>query len=82
MDAFDKFLKIPEHSHGSDIAAVEAKLKGLKAIDKAHENPNKRPRQVLAELANQTSNVAVKLAQRPEGGLTRAIQRARAKDRD
>ena len=82
LDSSENFIKIPEHSHGSDIAGLEAKLKGLEAVKKARQNPNKRPRQVLAELSDQTPSIPEQLAQRSEAGLTKAIQRARAKDRD
>ena len=82
LDRHGNFVKVPEHSHGSNIAGLQAKLQGLDAIKKARLNPNKRPRQVLAELANQQSSVQVQLAQRSEAGLTRAIQRVWAKERE
>ena len=76
------FSKIPVHDHGSDIAGLEAKLQTLKAIDKARNNPNIPPRQILGELAAQPGGSETKLAQRTEGGITKAIQRARAKEKN
>jgi len=82
LNADQTFVRIPDHNHGSDIAGLEAKLQALDAIEKARKNPNIRPRQILGELAAQPSGPETKLAQRTEGGLTKAIQRARAKERN
>ena len=76
------FVRIPEHKHGSDMAGLQAKLQALDAIEKARQNPNIRPRQILGELAAQPGGPETKLAQRTEVGLTKAIQRVRAKERN
>lgn len=82
LNADQTFVRIPDHDHGSDIAGLEAKLQALNAIEKARKNPNIRPRQILGELAALPGGPETKLAQRTEGGLTKAIQRARAKERN
>jgi len=78
----NQFENIGDHNHGSDIIGLEAKLRALEAVQKARQNPNMPPRQILGDLANQSGGSGLKLALRTEGGLTKAIQRARAKDRD
>ena len=56
------FVRIPEHDHGSDLAGLQAKLQALDAIEKARQNPNIRPRQILGELAAQPGGPETKLA--------------------
>jgi len=78
----DKIVKMPSHNHGSDLAGLEAKLQSLEAVARAKENPQIKPRQILAELSLQSNSLLTKLARRPEASLTRSIQLARAKIRD
>ena len=78
----DRIISVPTHQHTSNIAGLKAKLQSLEAVAKAVENPQIKPRQILAELANQPCSLAVKLARRPEASLTRAIQKKRAALRD
>ena len=64
---------VSQHSHGSDIAGLEAHLQALDAIKTAKENPNIKPRQILAQLANQSNDIATILSKRTEASLTRYL---------
>ena len=75
----DKIVKMPSHNHGSDLAGLEAKLQSLEAVARAKENPQIKPRQILAELSLQSNSLLTKLARHLEASLTRSIQLARAK---
>jgi hypothetical protein len=75
-------IKVPTHKHGSNLAKLESELQTLEAIARAIENPQIKPRQILAELSNQDVSLATRLARRPEASLTRTIQKKRALVRD
>ena len=71
VDEAGKVSVVSEHNHGSNIAALEAHLQALDAIQMAKDNPNMRPRQILGNMAVQNSDLSTVLSKRPEESLTR-----------
>ena len=78
----NNIVRVPKHDHPSDMIKLEAELQSLEAVARAVENPTIKPRQILGDLANQPSSLAVKLARRPEASLVRTIQKLRAAARE
>jgi len=77
----DEFVRVTEHSHGSNIPALKARMQRAEALDLATKNPTLNPRRILGDLAaNHPQDLNVSLEKSSEMAMSKAMRRARNKE--